>query len=294
MSSADLAVRPAPHQDAALRRTRYPGAFGRLVRGELRLVFGRRRNQALLVVLGVVPVIIGVAVKVSAPPPGEGPPFLTAVTGNGVFLVFTALTVCLPLFLPLVVGVVSGDSIAGEAGSGTLRYLLTVPVTRGRLLAAKSLGVLAHVGAAVLTIAVVGLVTGGLLFGLGPVTLLSGDTVSLAEGLFRALCVAVYVVVALAGLAAAGMFISTLTENAVAAMATTIGFSIANLVLDQVPQLGRLRSGLLTHHWLGFGELLRSQVDVGQLIGWSAVHLAYVVVFLALAHARLQSKDVTS
>jgi len=271
-----------------------PGAFGRLYRSEVQLVLRRRRNLALLVVLGLVPMIIGVAVKVSTPTAGDGPQFLGQVTGNGLFLVFTALTVCLPFFLPLVVGVVAGDSIAGEAGAGTLRYLLTVPVTRGRLLASKTLGVLTFTALAVLTVAGVGLLTGAVLFGLGDVTLLSGDVVSLADGLLRALGVAAYVVVALFGLAAGGVFVSTLTENAIGAMATTIALAVFSALLDAVPQLKAIHPYLLTHNWLGFGELLRGHVDAGSLLRWSALHLAYAAVFLSLAWSRLRTKDVTS
>ena len=273
---------------------RHRGAFGRLYRSEVHLVLRRRRNLALLAVLAVIPILIGVAVDVSTPRGGDGPQFLGQVTGNGLFLVFTALTVCLPFFLPLVVGVVAGDSIAGEAGIGTLRYLLTVPVTRTRLLVAKTLGVLTFTAIAVATIALVGLLVGGVLFGLHDVTLLSGDTVSLASGLLRALGVVAYVVVALFGLAAGGRFVSTLTENAIAAMATTVAIAVFSAVLDAVPQLSGIHPWLLTHNWLGFGELLRGSVDSGALLRWSALHLAYAVVFLSLAYARLTTKDVTS
>jgi ABC-2 type transport system permease protein len=290
MSSADLAARPT----ASSVRPRYRGAFWRLYTSELALVLRRRRNVALLVVLSVVPLVIGVAVYLSTPRGGEGPAFLGQITGNGLFLVFTALTVSLPVFLPLVVGVVAGDSIAGEAGVGTLRYLLTVPVTRGRLLASKALAVATFTALAVLVVALVGLVTGAILFGLGDVTLLSGDTVSLGNGLLRALGVAAYVTVALLGLAAGGLFVSTLTENAIAAMATTLGLVILSALLDAVPQLSAIHPYLLTHHWLGFGELLRSNVDTGSLLQWSGLHVAYTAIFLSLAWSRLSTKDITS
>ncbi len=289
MSCAELAFATAPP-----RPIRYRGAFLRLYRGEVRLILGRRRNLALLIVLGVVPVLIGVAVFLSTPRGGDGPQFLGQITGNGLFLVFTALTVSLPFFLPLVVGVVAGDSIAGEAGSGTLRYLLTVPVSRGRLLAVKALGVATYTALAVLTVALVGLVTGALLFGLHDVTLLSGDTVSLASGLLRTLGIAAYVIVALFGLAAGGVFVSTLTENAIGAMATTIALAVFSALLDAVPQLSSIHGALLTHNWLGFGELLRGSVDTAALLRWSLLHLTYAAVFLSLAWARLQTKDITS
>ena len=270
------------------------GGFRRLLGSELRLVFRRKRNLALLAVLAGPPILIGLAVRASAPRPGEGPNFLGQITGNGLFLVYTALTVSLPLFLPLAVGVVAGDSISGEAGTGTLRYLLTIPVGRARLLLAKAIGVFVFSAAAVMVVVVSGLVTGALLFGLHDLTLLSGDTVSLWNGLARTLGVAAYVITALLGLIAVGMFVSTLTEVPIAAMAATVAATIIVEVLDAVPQIGSFRSVLFTHHWLGFGELLRPGVDVGSLTSWSLLQVAYVAVFGALAWARFTTKDITS
>jgi ABC-2 type transport system permease protein len=285
MSSFDLALNPP---------RRYAGATWRMYRSEVRLILGRRRNVGLLTVLGIIPILIGVAVSVSTPRNGEGPPFLGQISGNGLFLVFTALSVSMPVFLPLVIGVVAGDSIAGEAGTGTLRYLLTVPVTRSRLLLVKALGTLTFTATAVLVVGTVGMVTGAVLFGLHDVTLLSGDTVSLGSGLVRSLLVVLYATVGLFGLAAGGLFISTLTENAIAAMATTVGIAVLSFLLDAVPQLSAIHPYLLTHNWLGFGELLRSSVNSVTLLQWSSLHVAYGAVFLSLAWSRLTTKDVTS
>src|SRR5689334_8823802 len=90
--------------------TSYRGALVRQVRSELRLIFRRRRNAAILFFLALIPVFIGVAVKVSTPKSGDGPPFIFQVSGNGLFLVFTALAVGLPVFLPLAIAIVSGDA----------------------------------------------------------------------------------------------------------------------------------------------------------------------------------------
>ena len=294
MSFADTSTRSSPTPLGQGTRRRYRGAFARLYRGELRLILTRRRNIALLAVLAIVPLFIGVAVDISAPRNGDGPQFIGRISGNGLFLVFTALTVALPFFLPLVIGVVAGDCIAGEAGSGTLRYLLTVPVTRGRLLTVKTLGVATFTAIAVLLVTVIGLVTGAILFGLHSVTLLSGDTVSLSNGLLRTVGIATYVIIALFALAAAGVFISTLTENAIAAMASTLAVAVFSALLDAVPQLSAIHGILLTDHWLGFGELLRTSISDSDLIRWSCLHLAYAGIFLSLAWARLTTKDVTS
>lgn len=273
---------------------RHRGALLRQYGSEMRLLLTRRRNKILLGVLAIVPILIGVAVKVSNPTTGEGPEFLSRITGNGLFLVFTAITVAIPLFLPLVIGVIAGDSVAGEAGLGTLRYLLTVPVARGRLLVVKTLAVATFTALSVLLIAVVGLITGWLLFGIHSLVLLSGDTVSVGDGLLRTLGIVAYVTIALFGLAAGGLFISTLTENAIAAMAATVSIAVLSALLDAVPQLSAIHPALLTDHWLGFGELLRTSISGTDLTRWSAIHLAYAAVFLSLAWSRLTTKDITS
>lgn len=293
MSLADTAPR-ATAADAPVVHHR--GATARLVRSELGLVLRRRRNVVLLAGLGLVPVLLGVAVALvrDANLAGGGPPFLADVTGNGLFLVVVSLFMCVPFLLPLTIGIASGDAIAGEASAGTLRYLLVVPVGRGRLLAVKALGALTFAAAAVLAVAVVGLVTGAVLFGVGDLTLLSGDTVPLADGVLRVAGVVLYVGLSMTGLVAVGLFFSTLTEVPVGAMAATVVVAVVSSVLTQLPQLAAIHPALLTYHWFDFAEMLRIAPSTDLLLQGLAVQAGWVAVFGALAWARFTSADVTS
>lgn len=262
---------------------------------ELRLLFGRRRNQALLVLAAAVPLLVGIVLKVNGGPAGsDGPPFLAQVSENGLFLVFTSFAVLLGFLLPLIIGVVSGDAVAGEAGAGTLRYLLAVPAGRTRLLAVKLAGTVTFAATAVLLVALVGLATGAALFPVGRVVLLSGDAVPFADGLGRAALVVAYVSVSLFGLCALGLLVSTATEVPVAAMATTVVLAIVSEILDALPQLHAVHPFLLTHHWNDFGELLRRDPRPGWLLGGLAVQLGYVLVAGSFAWSRFVAADVTS
>jgi ABC-2 type transport system permease protein len=260
------------------------------------MVFLRRRNLVLLLVLALIPVLIGTAIKLSSggPGAGEGPPFIDRIAGNGLFLSLTAMVVVLPLFLPMAVSVVSGDSIAGEASLGTLRYLLVAPVRRGRLLAVKYTAVLAFCLVAVLVVAASGVATGAALFPVGRVTLLSGTTIALSEALLRTLLVALYVGVSMAGLAAIGLLASTLTEVPVGAMAATLTLSITSQVLDSISQVSVIHPYLFTHRWLAFGDLLRDPVAGGELWLGVATQAAWAAACLALAWARFTTSDVSS
>jgi ABC-2 type transport system permease protein len=284
------AVATAP----AVRRA--PVVSTRFLRSELGMVFGRRRNLAILAVLAGIPIVIAIAIKVTAPVNDgrDGPPFLFSITANGIFVALTALTVVLPLFLPLAVAVVAGESVAGEASLGTLRYLLVVPVSRTRLLAVKYAGALAYCLAAAFIVAVVGTLMGALLFPIGPVTLLSGTQVSYGAGLVRLLLVALYIAAMMAGLAAIGLFVSTLTESAIAAMATTAVLAVLSQVLNQVPQLDWLAPWLFSHYWLDYGDLLRDPIATGAVTKGLAATAAYVLIFGSLAWSRITTKDVSS
>src|SRR5215472_7572896 len=203
--------------DVVLRRPRPAAAAWRLLRSEVRLIFGRPRNQAILAVLAVTPIAFGIIFRLTInslrdSSGGGGAAFLSALAGNGVFLALVVLTFMLSvLMLPLTLAVIAGDSIAGEASLGTLRGLLTVPAGRVRLLAIKYAAIVIFCLAACLLIAAVALIMGLALFPAGPVTTLSGTTVSLGAGVLRVLVVALYCAAALASLGAIGLAASTLT-----------------------------------------------------------------------------------
>src|SRR3954453_23070122 len=188
MSVADL-----PTQASTAVRRPVAAVSPRFLRSELRLMLGRRRNQAGLLVLAAVPVLISVTVKNSVSRPGaDAPDFFRSITDNGLFVALAALTIEIGLFLPLAVSVVAGDSVAGEANLGTLRNLLAVPVTRLRLLLVKMAAIAIGAFVATFTVAAVGIVMGLVLFGGGSMTLLSGTQIGFGDGLLRVAVAAAY------------------------------------------------------------------------------------------------------
>src|SRR5581483_1861876 len=241
-------------------------------------------------VTAVFPLVIGIALRLSSPRTqggnGAGIAFFDSLAGNGVFLTFIALSSLLILVLPVVVAVVAGDSVAGEAGYGTLRYLLAVPAGRTTLLAVKYGAIVTFGLAATFIVSAVALVTGAALFPVGPVTLLSGTTVSLAAGLVRLVFVTLYVAAAMAALGAIGLAISTLTAHAIGAIAALMIAVVASEVVDQVPQLAAAGPYLPTHWWLSFDSLLRAPVDTSTLLRGLASFAVYAVLFCSFAWAR--------
>ncbi|MGW6060848.1 ABC transporter permease [Streptomyces sp. NPDC055189] len=283
------------------REVRRIWTFG-LFRSELGITFRRWRTLALLGVLAAVPILVGVAVKIETSDgstlggggDGGGPAFIAQVTNNGLFLVFTALAATLPFFLPMAVGVVAGDSIAGESSAGTLRYLLVAPAGRTRLLLAKYATTMTFCLVATLVVALSALAVGALLFPVGEVTTISGTRIGFGEGLLRALLIALVVAASLIGLAALGLFVSTLTSSGIAAMATTVGLLITIQILDQIPQLHAIQPYFFSHYWLSFADLMREPVYWDELVKNLGLQGLYAAVFGSAAWARFGAKDITA
>ena len=264
----------------------------RFLLSEIGMLLRRRRNQLMLLALVAIPIVIGIAVKVTGAASDGG--LLGGITNNGIFVSFTALVVVIPIFLPMAVSVVVGESIAGEAGSGTLRYLLAVPVGRTRLLVVKFTAIAVWCLLSALVVAVAGLVIGFLLFPIGDVTLLSGSQTSLAGGLGRLVVVVAYAALMMLAFAAIGLFVSTLTEVPIAAMAATLAVAIVMQVLVAVPQLHAIRPLLISNSFLAFSDLLRDPLAFGQLRHGALLALAYLVIFCSLAWSRFTTKDISS
>jgi ABC-2 type transport system permease protein len=268
-----------------------------MIRVELVKLLRRPRTWITIVALNALPTLVAVLLAVTdlGPRPGSGPPFLSAVLTDGTLFPLAALGIVLPLFLPVAVAVVGGDSIAGEVQSDTLRYLLVRPVSRLRVLLAKLVSVVVFVALATLAVALVGYVEGRLFLGKTPATgvvSVSGTSLTQGQMVERTLLAFVFVVLAMLGVAAIALLLSTMTDSAVAAALGTIGFLIASTVLLGLDAAESIRPYLLTRYWLAFVDLFRDPIRWTDLVHGVLAQLAYLVVFAGAAWANFATKDV--
>lgn len=273
---------------------------------ELRKTFRRPRTWGTIAVLNALPVLVAVLLRLTdlAPRPGQGPPFLSAVLANGALFPLAALAIVLPLFLPIAVAMVAGDSVAGEAQAGTLRYLLARPAGRTRLLVAKLVAVLAFVLVTVAVVAVVGYVVGQLLFPTPPLgsttipaggaTSLSGSTLSAQELAVRALLAIGYVAVSMLGVAAFALFFSTVTDSPLGAMLGALAILVASSLLFTLNAASPIAPYLPTRYWLSFVDFFREPILWRDTVRGLALQGVYVGVLLTAAWANFTTKDVTS
>jgi ABC-2 type transport system permease protein len=280
-----------------------------VIRVELVKLVRRPRSWVSLALLCGLPVVVAVFVAVThlAPPPGQGPALLSAVLSSGSLYPAAALAIVLPIFLPVAVAVIAGDSIAGEAGSGMLRYLVARPVGRARLLAAKLVALVVYVLAAVVLVAGTAYVTGTLLFGSQPPTVsssglgssvaatsLSGGGLTPAQVLIRTAGAIAFIGVSMLGVGAIALFLSTVTDSALGAAMGALAALITSQVLVTLGAAASVNPYLPTRYWLAWVDFFRQPILWRNIDRGFAVQGVYVAVFLAAAWAHFATKDITS
>ncbi len=267
---------------------------------ELRKVLIRRRTWVTIALLCLLPAIVAIFLAVShvGPRPGEGPTFLSAVLTNGKLYPAAALGIVLPIFLPTAVAVTAGDSIAGEASTGTLRYLLARPVGRTRLLLAKLISVGAFTLLAVVAVAVTGYGLGVWLLGNGQLstatTTVSGTSLTAGQLLLRTAGMMLYIGWSMLGVASVSFFLSTLTDSPLAAALGGLATLVGSTVLVTLDAAGSVRGWLPTRYWLSWVDLFRDPILWHDVQRGIAVQGLWIVILLGAAWANFSTRDITS
>jgi ABC-2 type transport system permease protein len=264
---------------------------------ELRKLVLSPRTWVTIALLDALPTLVAVLLSLTdlGPRPGTGPAFLSAVLSDGTLFPLAAIAIVLPLFLPAAVAIMAGDSIAGEAQGGTLRYVLIRPVGRTRLLVAKLVSVLAFVVLAVLIVAVTAYVVGSALLGNAHVaTSVSGSALSSDQVLWRTVLALGYATLSMLGVAAVALFLSTVTDSPLAATLGALALLIASSSLLTLDAAHALQPYLPTRYWLSFVDLFRDPILWRNVVRGAALQAVYVAVFLGAAWANFTTKDITS
>ena len=194
----------------------------------------------------------------------------------------------------VVVALFCGDTVAGEAQWGSLRYLLATPVPRGRLLAIKFSVGLTFSALAVVVLTAASLLVGFLAYGWEPLVAPLGGEIAANEALWRVLSVAGYLAVTMLVVAGLAFMLSVMTDAPLAAVGGAVLLHIMSNILNAITALGDLRDFLPTRYsqaWLG---LLSEPIQYDEMVRGTVVSLVYATVFTIIAFARFNRKDVTS
>ena len=228
---------------------------------------------------------------------------------NGYLICYMILNTLL-IQMPLLVALIAGDSIAGEANMGTLRLSLTKPVSRTQYMVVKFMASVIYTLGLLLWMALLALFGSMLLFGTNDLVVLRSDSIEQMKSfdvLWRYVAAFGYAAVALTTVASLAFLLSVFAENSIGPIIATMSIVIVFTILSglNIPIYDdTIKPWLFTSHMVGWKGFFYVKADAdGTTINGSIENLpaimrslsilvAYVVLFAGAAILIFRKKDI--
>lgn len=266
------------------------------VRAEVRRQLQRRRTLVSFGLLLALPLILvgAFALGDGSSEDDPAPSFVDlAQVGAANFTVFT-LFASTGFLLVVLVALFAGDAVPAEASWSSLRYLLTTPVPRVRLLTVKLVVALLTTLAALVALPAWCLAVGAVAYGTDPYRGPTGEQLAWGDFGLRLLLIVGYLAVSLLFVAALAFLVGTLTDAPLAAVGSAVLVTIVSSILDTIEPLGAVREALPTHEQFAWADALQREVAWAGMADGALWSLLWSTLLLAAAYVVFSRKDVLS
>ena len=234
---------------------------------------------------------------------------------NGYFMCYIILNTLL-IQVPILVALIAADSISGEANMGTLRLLISKPISRTQLILVKFAAATIFTIFLLLWMAITALFMSLLVFGADDMLIfrVKGDEsqimqITKDDIMWRYFAAFGYATVALTVIAALSLFLSIFAENSIGPIIATVCIVIVCTIISNisVPIIDRnVKPFLFTSYlvgWKGFFYIATNSDGVpikGSLENWPAIRkslfilIGHIVVIVWASVAVFNRKDILS
>jgi ABC-2 type transport system permease protein len=217
---------------------------------------------------------------------------------NGYLITYIILQSLL-IHIPLLVALVAGDSLAGEANSGTLRLLLTKPISRLKLVMAKFISSFIYTVLLIMWLAGVALVLSLVLFGKGDMINLKSDAFVMIlqdDIMWRYGAAFLFAVLAMTTIAALSILLSAFADNAIGPVISTMGVVVVLTIMSnlELPIFNVIKPYLFTTHIIGWKGFFDDPVPYAAITRSVVILVLYTVGFLGTTVLYFNKKDIKS
>lgn len=202
------------------------------------------------------------------------------------------------IHIPILIALVTGDLIAGEANSGTFRLILTRPVSRTKLLIAKFFAGWTYTYMVILLMILLSVGLGALLFGPGDLLILKGtvNIFSAEDALWRFGLAYAYGILSMTVVASLAFMLSAFAENSIGPIIGTFAIIIGLTILSTLgfSLLRPLTPYLFTTYLPSWSLFFDYELDLVKIIKAIVVDVAYIILFLGITFYYFKRKDILS
>ena len=260
----------------------------KVFRWEVAKLLAQKRTYLGLGAAMLVPLVFVVVLVLQTGGPNDVP-LGRYIRETGLAVPFVALFFMSIWAFPLITALVAGDIVASESHNGTLKTILTRSRERGEVFVGKALATATYTLAVVFAMGLVGLVAGSIAWGFHPLTSLSGTKVSPGHGLLLLLATLAIYTLPLAGIAAFGVLLSTVTRNSAASVVGALMWALFMQLLSVLPGTESIRPYLLGTQfeaWHGFLRVPADWVPITRALWVCALYIGLPLIGAYLVFLR--------
>lgn len=266
-------------------------AVARVYRWEIAKLLAQKRTYLGLGTATIVPIIFVVVLEIQSGGPNDVP-LGRYIRDSGIVTPLVVLLFMSIWGLPLITALVAGDIVASETHNGTLKTILTRSRERGQVFTGKVLATFSYTVTLVAAMGVVGVVAGSIAWGFHSFTSLSGTPVSAGHGLALMFASLGVYVLPLAGVAAFGLLLSTITRNSAASVVGTLMFALLMQLIGVLPGTESIRPYLLGTQFDAWHGLLRTPADWTPIVRAVWISALYIAIPLFAGYLVFLRRDV--
>ena len=227
------------------------------------------------------------------------------------YLVCYIILQLLLVHVPLLITIIAGDLISGEANMGTLRLLLTKPISRTEVVLAKFGAASIYTLILLVWMAILALVLSLVIFGSGDMLNLKSDYIVQLKSFdifWRYIAAFGFAAIAMLTVAALGFLLSIFAENSIGPIVSTMSIIIVFTILStlDIPVFNAIKPFLFTTHmigWKGFFDvkvtddneaIIGSVQNLGKVLQSAAILVGHIILFLGISIMVFRKKDILS
>jgi ABC-2 type transport system permease protein len=241
----------------------------------------------------------------------DGQSYLTFITGsfeqtlsfngnvlNGYLMAFIVMQLLI-IHIPLLIALVTGDLISGEAASGSIRMLCTKPVSRTQLLLSKFAAGSAYTFIIILWFGIMALGIGKLLFGTGDLMVLNSQGLFILQNgdiMWRFLSGLAVAYLAMVTVATLSITLSCFTDNSIGPIVATMAIIVLFTIIGtlDVSVFDPVRPFLFTTHMVAWRSFFEDPLPLFPVFRSIGVLIAHIMILLAIALYKFNQKDILS
>lgn len=217
---------------------------------------------------------------------------------NGYLVCYIILQTLL-IHVPLLIALIAGDMIAGEANMGTLRLLISKPVSRESLMVSKFLASITYTLLLLVWMAFLSLLLSLMIFGVGDLMIFKSEEIVILKStdiMWRYWCCFSFAAVAMTTVASLAFLLSIFAENSIGPIIATMSIIIVFTILSSMdlPLFTAIKPYIFTSHMLGWKGFLDDPINYSSVMKSAGILVLHIVCFVTAAILIFKKKDVLS